>query len=225
MSACTLSIEDRVNLLDTCKKMLKNNHKLDESIKKLTEQLKNDTAKTAIEVTPADLQFLNMVWKNTWEYAPLNVKLKSFHSNFFKLKRYFIDQYGYFRCILIFGKNDRGTYILNLDADDTKKVLDSGIIVKDTNSEKLYNEVTKNKKLQIKVVGTLRQKNKIVGYTIADVTGKRINVARDVLKDKIRSNEVNVVNATLSRDGRLFIKKIGIVIDKMYFIWYNVKVR
>lgn len=208
LSACSLNLRERVELLATCKKRLTDNHTLDESLKKLEEQLKNKTAQDAIKITPADLQFLNTVYKNTWQYASFDTLLNSLRSNFFKLKKYkFNKKEDQLQCSFAFGKNDRGTYEKWIDSGMFKTMCERGIVVNDVNSQKLLKEIGSNSGMQVKIVDTIMNKSRVVGYVLMDTKGTRVNMTKDELKERMRNNEFLVVNATLSKNNRLFIKK------------------
>lgn len=208
LSACGLSLRDRVELLVTCKKRLTGNHTLDEPLKQLEAQLKNKTAQDAIKITPNELQSLNTVYNNTWECASLDTLINSLRHNFFKLKKYKFDKKAdRLQCSFAFGKNGRGTYERRLDSNMFKTMCESGIIVNDANSQKLLKEIGVNNDMQVKIVDVIMNKSKVVGYVLMNTNGIRANMAKDELKERMRNNEFVVVNATLSKNNRLFIKR------------------
>lgn len=208
LSACCLPVRDRLELLNTCMKRLTGNHTLDESLKKLEAQLKNKTAQDAIKITPNELQSLNTVYNNTWECASLDTLINSLRPNFFKLKKYKFDKKAdRLQCSFAFGKNGRGTYERRLDSNMFKTMCESGIIVNDTNSQKLLKEIGVSNDMQVKIVDVIMNKSKIVGYVLMNTNGIRANMAKDELKERMRNNEFVVVNATLSKNNRLFIKR------------------
>jgi hypothetical protein len=58
--------------------------------------------------------------------------------------------------------------------------------------------------IQVKCIEKFRDKNNtIVGYRLADINGKTIDVKPDTLKNFIRTGQINVVNLTLTSDNRL----------------------
>lgn len=208
LSACGLSLRDRVELLVTCKKRLTGNHTLDEPLKKLEAQLKNKTAQDAIKITPNELKSLNTVYNNTWECASLDTLINSLRPNFFKLKKYKFDKKAdRLQCSFAFGKNDRGTYERRLDSNMFKTMCESGIIVNDANSQKLLKEIGVSNDMQVKIVDVIMNKSKVVGYVLMNTNGIRENMTKDELKERMRNNEFVVVNATLSKNNRLFIKR------------------
>lgn len=208
LSACSLTLRERVEMLVTCKRRLTGNHTLDESLKKLEEQLKNKTVQDAIKITPADLEFLNIVYTNTWKYASFDTLLNSLRSNFFKLKKYDIykkdDQ---LKCYFTFGKNDRGKYEMWLRNDQFAEMCERGIVVNDANSQKLLKEIGKSLAPQVVIIDTIMNKSTVVGYVLINNKGTRISMSKDELKERMRNNEFLVTNATLSKNNRLFIKK------------------
>lgn len=208
LSACCLPVRDRLELLNTCMKRLTGNHTLDESLKKLEAQLKNKTAQDAIKITPNELKLLNTVYNNTWECASLDTLILSLRPNFFNLKKYKFDKKAdRLQCSFAFGKNGRGTYERRLDSNMFKTMCESGIIVNDANSQKLLKEIGVSNDMQVKIVDVIMNKSKVVGYVLMNTNGIRANMAKDELKERMRNNEFIVVNATLSKNNRLFIKR------------------
>ena len=59
----------------------------------------------------------------------------------------------------------------------------------------------------VRVIRKYHDKNgTLLGYTIQDTTGKRMTVYKDQLKQAVMSGQVEVVNMTLTSDGRLIGK-------------------
>ena len=128
--------------------------------------------------------------------------------NFFKLKKYKFDKkVDRLQCSFAFGKNDRGTYDRRLDSNMFKTMCESGIIVNDANSQKLLKEIGVSNDMQVKIVDVIMNKSKVVGYVLMNTNGIRENMTKDELKERMRNNEFVVVNATLSKNNRLFIKR------------------
>ena len=211
LSACGLSLRDRVELLVACKKRLTGNHTLDEPLKKLEAQLKNKTAQDAIKITPNELKSLDTVYNKTRQCIGLDELIENLRPNFFKVKEYkeyrYSNKLGRFQCRFAFGKNDRGTYELILDSNEIRTMCASGIVVNDANSQKLLKEIGVSNDMQVKIVDVIKDKSKIVGYVLMNTNGIRANMAKDELKERMRNNEFVVVNATLSKNNRLFIKR------------------
>lgn len=60
-----------------------------------------------------------------------------------------------------------------------------------------------NTMIKVQVVRKLYDNNQqLIGYTIRDAQGVMRNVWKDALKNAVRSNQVEVVNMTLTSDGR-----------------------
>lgn len=57
------------------------------------------------------------------------------------------------------------------------------------------------------VTGVIRQCNKVLGYRLRYDNGYEEEIDKEDLKERIMYNEIQVKNLTLTRDGKLRLKK------------------
>lgn len=74
--------------------------------------------------------------------------------------------------------------------------------------------------VQAKCVEKIRNNSgKIVGYIIEDFNNKRLNIRAEQLKQLIFTRQLNIVNLTLTSDGRLIDKSINSDIDDIEVLY------
>jgi len=85
--------------------------------------------------------------------------------------------------------------------------------------------------MKVRCIGRVRDKNnRIIGYTLLDQSGNKLNIKSDALKNAIRNNKIEVLNLTLTSDDRLIaIKeksdsdKISIMLNRAISLGMDVK--
>jgi len=62
--------------------------------------------------------------------------------------------------------------------------------------------------MKARCIEKVRDKNnRVIGYTLIDQSGNKLNIKSDALKNAIRNNKVEVINLTLTSDNRLISGK------------------
>ena len=74
-------------------------------------------------------------------------------------------------------------------------------------SAKCKQGVHKLQKTKYRVIERIFEHGKAVGYIVISESGEKAELSRKLMKSLLRNKRANVVNATLTRDGRIVLSE------------------